>query len=157
MLRLLIPPALDLVRDPRQEDQDVGHRVCRIVEKLNVGSPAPQLWGKPGFATRVFAMRIFAMRVFMHLDEPRRYPHGLLPEFPAQTLFPLSLGSPQREGDCCDSPDRGHPSRDGPPLHGAHVAIMVDGTDCPTGPNGSKDRPVTKAIPAGQPRQVRLL
>jgi hypothetical protein len=92
MLRLLIPPALDLVRDPRQEDQDVGHRVFRIVEKLNVGSLALQLWGKPGFATRVFAMR-----VLMHIGEPRRYAHGLLPEFPAQTLLPVSPGLPQRE------------------------------------------------------------
>jgi hypothetical protein len=45
-----------LSTDPRQEDQDVGHRVFRIVEKLNVGSPAPQLWGKPGFAKRVVAV-----------------------------------------------------------------------------------------------------
>jgi hypothetical protein len=126
----LIPPALDLVRDPRQEDQDVGHRVFRVVEKLNVGSPGAQLWGKPGFA----------MRVFMHLDEPRRYPRGLLPEFPAQALLPLPPGYPQREGDCCNGPDRGHPCRNGPPLHGAHSAIMGDGTDGPTGPNGSKEQ-----------------
>jgi hypothetical protein len=125
-----------------------------FVEKLNVGSPAPQLWGKPGFATRVFATRVFAMWVFMHLDEPRRYPHGLLPEFPAQAAFPLPLGFPQREGDCCDGPDRGHPGRDGAPLHGAHIAIMGDRSGCPTGPNGSKDRPVTQAIPTGQPRQM---
>src|SRR5690348_18254670 len=57
MLRLLIPPALDLVRDPRQENQDVGHRVFRIVGKLNVGSAATQLWGKPGVATRILATR----------------------------------------------------------------------------------------------------
>jgi hypothetical protein len=129
-----------LYETPRQEDQDVGHRVFRVVEKLNVGSPAAQLWGKPGFATRVFAMRVFAVRVFMHLDEPRRYPHGLLPEFPAQALLPLPPGYPQREGDCCNGPDRGHPCRNGPPLHGAHIAIMGDGTDCPTGPNGSKEQ-----------------
>ena len=76
----------------------------------------------------------------MHPDEPRRYPLGLLPEFPAQPLFPLPPGLPQCEGDCCDGPDRSHPRRDGAPLHGAHIVIMVDGTDCPTGPNGSEDR-----------------
>jgi hypothetical protein len=38
-------------------------------------------------------MRVFAMRVFMHLDEPRRYPRGLLPEFPAQALLRMSRPS----------------------------------------------------------------
>src|SRR4029077_6942939 len=102
----------------------------------NIGGPAPKLWGKPGFA-----MRVVAMRVFMHLDEPRRYPHGLLPEFPAQTLLPVPAGLAQPQGDSGDGPDRGHPGRDGPPLYGAHIAIMGDGADCPTGPNGSQDRP----------------
>lgn len=78
------------------------------------------------------------MRVFMHLDEPRRYPHGLLPEFPPQALFSLPPGFPQREGDCCDGPDPGHPGRHGPPLHGAHVAIMGDGMECPTGPTAQR-------------------
>jgi hypothetical protein len=49
----LIPPALDLVRDPRQEDQDLGHWLCRIVEKLNVTILAPQFRRKPGFAGRL--------------------------------------------------------------------------------------------------------
>jgi hypothetical protein len=97
------------------------------------------------------------MRVFMHLDEPRRYPHGLLPEFPAQTLLPVPPGFPQREGDSRDGPDRGHPGRDGAPLYGAHIAIMGDGADGPAGPTAPKTGPLTEAIPAGQPRQVRLL
>jgi len=59
----LIPPALDFVRDPRQENQDVGHRVFRIVEKLNVGNPATQLWRKPGVAMRVLAIWVPAIRV----------------------------------------------------------------------------------------------
>jgi len=109
VLRFLIPPALDFVRDPRQENQDVGHRVFRIVEKLNVGSPATQLWRKPGVAMRVLdiwvpVIRVLAVRVFVHPDEPRRYPLGLLPEFAAQALFPLPPGFPQREGDSCDGP-----------------------------------------------------
>jgi hypothetical protein len=92
----------------------------------------------------------------MHPDEPRRYPHGLLPEFPAQALFPLPPGFPQCEGDSCNGPDPGHPGCNGAPLYGAHIAIMVDGTDCPTGHDSSCLMPAGKLLSRQVVRDIAL-